>query len=260
VTARPPDGARRLPSGPHSCVYAVDGPCGAVVVKLSDPALTAREAAALRAVRHLDASPAVLAEGEGVLVLSLLPGRTLPPDRLDAARAARLGAVIRRLHESQVSGTGGWPDWSGEAHDLPAYHRRAAATVREWAPAAHRALADAVLAGLPALPPAPEPGFRRLHGDLWSGNLLWDGDELGLVDWEYSRQGDPAEELAYVIEMDGLTPAVAAALLHGYGLAGMAPRVAAWRPLAALGAGLWYADLGLEEQAATLLRRAAAAG
>ncbi len=259
MTAAPPGGARLLPSGPHSCVYALDGPCGAVVVKLSDPALTAREAAALRTVADLGASPQVMAEGQGVLVLSLLPGRTLPPGELGAARARRLGAVVRRLHESQTSASGGWPDWAGEARDLGAYHRRAAATVRAWAPPQHRALAEAVLAALPALPAAPEPGFRRLHGDLWSGNVLWDGDTPRLVDWEYSRHGDPAEELAYLIEMDGLGPALADAVLDGYAAPEIAPRVAAWRPLAALGAGLWYADLGLEDQAADLLRRAAAA-
>jgi Ser/Thr protein kinase RdoA (MazF antagonist) len=259
----PPDdpgaaGARRLPSGQLSRVYALDGPDEPVVVKLGPPALLRREASALRAMEGLAACPRVVADGPGVLVLSLLPGATLSPSAIRPARARALGAAVRGVHESLVTPTGAWPGWEREAPDLAGYHAAIAAAMRDLAPARHAAATAAVLDALPPLPPGDARGFRRLHGDLWSGNVVWDGDRPAFVDWEYSRQGDPAEELAYVIEMDALEPPVVDALLDGYGPPELAARVAAWRPLTAVAAGLWYADVGLEDRATALLRQAAA--
>jgi aminoglycoside phosphotransferase (APT) family kinase protein len=164
---------------------------------------------------------------------------------------------VRRLHDSFVAADGGWPNWPDGARDLPAYHALVVEAVGEWATAEHVDLTRRVLANLPTPPSADEPGFRRLHGDLWSGNVVWDGDHPSLVDWEYARRGDPAEELAYVIEMDDMAPEVQTALLDGYAHTGIAERVEAWRPLAALGAGLWYAELGLADRAQDLLSQAA---
>ena len=252
-----PAGSVRLPSGPFSRVYALEGPKRDVVVKLGPPTASLREAAALQDVRRLGLAPEVIAVGEGVLVLERMPGETVPPDGLGTTRAAALGAVVRRVHDSYVAATGGWPDWPDGARDLPDYHAQVVDVVRDLATSEHRELTRRVLAGLPTPPTADEPGFRRLHGDLWSGNVVWDGDRPWLVDWEYARRGDPAEELAYLVEMDGMGPELVAAVLEGYGHAGILPRVEAWRPLVALSAGLWYADLGLGERAQELLGQAA---
>ena len=163
-------------------------------------------------MRRLAIAPQVLAVGEGVLVLERMPGETVPPESLGTARAAIAGrGRAPRCTTRSSRPSGGWPDWPDGARELPEYHARVVDVVRELAPAAHRELTDRVLAALPALPPADEPGFRRLHGDLWSGNVVWDGDHPSLVDWEYARRGDPAEELAYLIEMDGMGPDVATA-------------------------------------------------
>jgi aminoglycoside phosphotransferase (APT) family kinase protein len=97
-----------------------------------------------------------------------------------------------------------------------------------------------------------------LHGDVWTGNVLWHGGRPAFVDWEYARPGDPAEELAYLIEMDALDDGQARALLEAYDVPEVAARVPAWRPLMALSAGLWYAELGVEDRARTLLAQAAA--
>lgn len=252
-----PAGSGRLPSGPFSRVYLLEGPKRDVVVKLGPPQSSLREAAALQDVRRLAIAPQVIAVAEGVLVLERMPGETVPAGELGATRAAALGAVVRRLHDSFVAASGGWPDWPDGAHDLPEYHALAVDAVREWATAEHAELTGRVLAVLPTPPPADEPGFRRLHGDLWSGNVVWDGDGPSLVDWEYARRGDPAEDLAYLVEMDALGPELVTALLEGYGHSHIAQRVEAWRPLAALGAGLWYAELGMTERAHELLGQAA---
>lgn len=40
-------------------------------------------------------------------------------------------------------------------------------------------------------------GMVLLHGDFWSGNVLWrEGRVVGLVDWEDAALGDPAADLA----------------------------------------------------------------
>ncbi len=83
-----------------------------------------------------------------------------------------------------------------------------------------------------------------LHGDLVDANVVWGADGPALVDWEFSRMGDPAEDLAYLVEVNGLPDAVAGAVLEGYALPGMAARMEVWRALAAADAGAWYRRRG----------------
>ena len=54
-----------------------------------------------------------------------------------------------------------------------------------------------------------------LHGDIASGNILWSPDP-GLIDWEYTRLGDPADEIAYLFDQNGLTPPRRQAFWRGY--------------------------------------------
>jgi aminoglycoside phosphotransferase (APT) family kinase protein len=131
------------------------------------------------------------------------------------------------------------------------------AGVRAQAALAPRGSVEDVLRRRAPLPAADAP-FRSLHGDVWTGNVLWHGGRPAFVDWEYARPGDPAEELAYLIEMDALDDGQARALLEAYDVPEVAARVPAWRPLMALSAGLWYAELGVEDRARTLLAQAAA--
>lgn len=46
--------------------------------------------------------------------------------------------------------------------------------------------------------PAPSGRPVLLHGDIGFHNLLVEGDEFTLLDWENLHVGDPAEELAYI--------------------------------------------------------------
>jgi hypothetical protein len=62
--------------------------------------------------------------------------------------------------------------------------------------------------------------------------------------------GDPAEDLAYLAELNALPPDVQERVLEGYALPGMAPRVAAWRGLVAADAGGWYLAEGMHAEAA----------
>jgi aminoglycoside phosphotransferase (APT) family kinase protein len=248
--------ARVLPSGPLSQVYALAGPTESVVVKLTQPDVAAREAAALRDPPGDAVVPEVLAEGTGVLVLSLLPGEHVRPRDLGEGELRTLAHTLRRVHESRRTGWGQWPQWDAPERTLAGYHAQVAATVRAMAGAEHGARVERVLRTLPELPSAGPQPFRRLHGDLWSANVLWHDGRPALLDWEYSRQGDPAEELAYLAAMDGLPEAQASVLLDAYGDTEVAARVAAWRPLVALSAALWYAELGLDERARELMLQA----
>jgi aminoglycoside phosphotransferase (APT) family kinase protein len=97
-----------------------------------------------------------------------------------------------------------------------------------------------------------------LHGDLVAENIVWSPSGPVLIDWEFRRLGDPAEDLAYLTELNALPPALAASVLEGYGLRGMEERVEGWRALVAADAGAWYLAEGLAGEAAAMLRRARA--
>jgi fructosamine-3-kinase len=135
--------------------------------------------------------PEVVGWDEAALAMSWVPeeapgaraaerfGRDLA--RLHAAGAEAFGAswpgVIAGLPLSNEAGTS-WPQWYAAQRLLP-FARRAAdggllapADVRLVEAVAERA---ADLAG-PAEPPS------RIHGDCWSGNVLWSGGRGWLVD------------------------------------------------------------------------------
>ncbi|WP_324787261.1 fructosamine kinase family protein [Streptomyces sp. H51] len=86
---------------------------------------------------------------------------------------ARIGLAPMR----NVPGTD-WPRWYAEHRVLP-YLRRAvdAGTVRP----AEAAVVERVCERLPELAGPAEPP-ARLHGDLWNGNVLWDGEHVWLID------------------------------------------------------------------------------
>jgi aminoglycoside phosphotransferase (APT) family kinase protein len=88
-----------------------------------------------------------------------------------------------------------------------------------------------------------------LHGDPGPGNVLWAPGPV-LIDWEYARLGDPADEIAYVFDQNGLSPGQRAAFWRGYreGVGNQAPlgqvtdRVDWWEPVTLLGSALWWAE------------------
>ncbi|MFC5232005.1 fructosamine kinase family protein [Pseudonocardia zijingensis] len=169
-----------------------------VVVKDGDPAGIAAEAAGLRWLAAAGGAPvpAVLAADDGRLVTELVP------DGAPTARAAEeFGRALARTHEAGAPAFGAappggptdarigaapmrnapapsWPEWYAADRLLP-YLRTArdAGTLPAEAARAVEAVAERLpdLAG-PAEPPA------RLHGDLWSGNVLWSPAGAVLID------------------------------------------------------------------------------
>jgi fructosamine-3-kinase len=144
--------------------------------------------------------PEVLGWDDATLVVS-----QVPPGRAEAAAAERFGRELARLHgagaprfgapwpgfiaslflpndqPAPASATGGplpWPDWYRACRVLP-YLRLAvdAGTLnRADARLVESAAARAADVAGPDEPPS------RIHGDLWSGNVLWSGSRGWLID------------------------------------------------------------------------------
>ena len=219
----------------------------------------AREAAALAIVAGASWAPAVVSHEPGLLVSSRMPGAPRALAALGAGEARALGAVLRAVHDTRRAGEGGLWWWTGPAATLAGY-RAGRVEDAEGALGGTRHEGLAARAAAAGAPPDAEEGpepFRLLHGDLVEANIVWDGSTPALVDWEFCRMGDPAEDLAYVIEVNAIPPAPAAALLRGYGPPAMDRRVDAWRGLVAADAGAWYLAEEMEAEAAPLLARAA---
>jgi fructosamine-3-kinase len=109
-----------------------------------------------------------------------LPNEALPNGALpnEVATAGSAAGGTRANGAAAGSAGSGWPDWYARARVLP-YVRMArdagtltAADARLVESAAGRAAAAAG----PAEPPS------RIHGDCWSGNVLWSGGRGWLVD------------------------------------------------------------------------------
>ena len=171
---------------------------GRTVVVKEGPGVAA-EAAGLRwlAVRGGPPVPAVLAHDGARLVTE-----HVPPGRPSAAAAAELGRRLAALHthprrRPSARGPPGTAEdaWIGRApmRNVPAAewapwyatHRVAPylATARDAGDltAAEAAVIERVCDRLPELAGPPEPP-ARLHGDLWSGNVLWSTDGAWLID------------------------------------------------------------------------------
>ena len=146
------------------------------------------EAAALAWLRDGGArTPAVLDADEGWLALEWVER-----GRLDAAGEEALGRELATLHASGAERFGAAPPGAPEARlrigslllpndpapDWAAFyaeHRLLALLPRAGLSAAGARAVEAVCARMPELAGPPEPP-ARLHGDLWSGNVLAGAD------------------------------------------------------------------------------------
>lgn len=135
--------------------------------------------------------PAVLARDPVCLVTGWIDtGRPTP------AAAATFGRELARLHATGAASFGApwrgviaglplpndqadsWPDWYAANRLLP--YARIASDARALGPADTR-LIEAAAGRSADLAGPPEPP-SRIHGDCWSGNVLWSGGRGWLID------------------------------------------------------------------------------
>ena len=144
--------------------------------------------------------PEVLGWDDATLVVS-----QIPPGRADAAAAERLGRELARLHgagaprfgapwpgfiaslflpndqptpASATSGPVTWPDWYRACRVLP--YLRLAVDAGTLSRADARLVESAAARAADVAGPDEPPS--RIHGDLWSGNVLWSGGGGWLID------------------------------------------------------------------------------
>jgi aminoglycoside phosphotransferase (APT) family kinase protein len=88
-----------------------------------------------------------------------------------------------------------------------------------------------------------------MHGDLGPGNVMW-AERPVLIDWEYTRLGDRADEIAYLFDQNGLGEMQREAFWAGYRggahpdvpIEAATERVAWWEPVSLLGSTLWWVE------------------
>jgi len=184
-------------------VVFVKAATGGEGAALTDPALRA-EARGLAWLHEAGAVPVpgVVGYDESTLVISWVQ-----PGTADAASAERFGRDLALMHaagadrfgapwpgfiaslplpndgpaageDTAGAGTGAWPGWYASQR-LLRYLRRAA-DAGTLGPA-HVRPVEAVVARIGDLAGPAEPP-SRIHGDCWSGNVLWSGGRGWLID------------------------------------------------------------------------------
>ena len=94
-----------------------------------------------------------------------------------------------------------------------------------------------------------DEGLVLLHADLSGANVIWTPLPV-LIDWEYARIGDPADEIAYLFTQNDLSEPQRAAFWQGYSgttsteatLERIVARSRLWEPMTLLGSIFWWLD------------------
>jgi len=172
-----------------------------------------------------------VAEGRLAVLTAVVPGSSHVTGPPPLARFRALGALAAAIAAVPV------PEASAalpaRQHSIPGVDfaaLRRAGSLRPLLRAAEETAADRT-------PPERPPVF--VHGDLWQGNTMWDGDTLtGVVDWDCAGSGAPGIDLGS-LRCDAWMTAgreAAGAVLAGYEEAAGRPAddVAYWDVVAAL--------------------------
>jgi fructosamine-3-kinase len=214
MLGEPVHGVQPLSGGDICRSYRVELRDGRTIFAKQAPAgaagMLGTEAAGLAWLRDAGAPvPEVLAQSGDLLLLAWVAQQ-----RPDAAAAEQFGADLARLHSSGAPAFGSpppgagpvgfigsaamsfasgrrWPDFFVEHRIRP--YLLAARALQRVSTAQYDTIASLCdrigkLAG-------PETAPARLHGDLWSGNLLWNGGRAVLID-PAAHGGHPESDLA----------------------------------------------------------------
>lgn len=195
------------------------------------------------------------------MCMQFLPGRQQDLRTVGSAQIGQLASLVAWVHARPIDGLG---EPMGTATTVASYagdRLRAILSTLAWArdplPAtvqdrlrrAADSLAESFEASWDSGSFNSGETLSLLHGDIGPGNVLWNPSPF-LIDWEYTRLGDPADEMAYTFDQNALTPSQRRAFWDGYQqgmdsgprLTHMIERVDWWEPVTLLGSALWWVE------------------
>ena len=168
--------------------FPVPGWISVGMVRTNARALQVAETHGLAAPRLVAADLDGRASGTVATLETFLSGSADLPPTASVARLQEAGAALARINALEME-----PQADLPVRILPHWDDRAAERRRGQMPttpvlqeADERVMAHGV--------PAAASVF--LHGDIWAGNMLWEGDRcVALIDWKTAGVGDPGVDL-----------------------------------------------------------------
>ncbi len=195
------------------------------------------------------------------MCMQFLPGRQQDLRTVGLTEIEQLASVVAQVHERPIDGLGASMGKTTTVASYAEDRLRAILSTLAWARdpvpktlqdrlrrAAH-SLAESFAASRSSDSFNFGETLSLLHGDIGPGNVLWNPSPC-LIDWEYTRLGDPADEMAYTFDQNTLTPSQRRAFWDGYQqgtdnrsrLTHIIERVGWWEPVTLLGSALWWIE------------------
>ena len=195
------------------------------------------------------------------MCMDFVPGRRRALSLASPKKIQRLASIVAWINGRPTSGLVERLAGTGTVASYADRRLRSIMSTLAWSrdplPVALQArlmhAADSIVASSDALQDGPSfssgDTLALLHGDIGPGNVLWGPDPV-LIDWEYTRLGDPADEIAYLFDQNGLSEPQRHAFWDGYRqavssqsrLADVIDRVGWWEPITLLGSTLWWVE------------------
>jgi aminoglycoside phosphotransferase (APT) family kinase protein len=142
---------------------------------------------ALPAPRLIAADLDGSAAGTAAILMTVLAGSSKIPRVASAARLRALGAAAGALANVALTPQPGLELRTRALYDMDFAAWRTSAGTSQLL-----ARAEEQIASLPV----PDDELVLVHGDLWQGNTVWNGDSCsGLIDWDAAGAGSPGIDL-----------------------------------------------------------------
>jgi thiamine kinase-like enzyme len=158
------------------------------------------ERAATRAAARAGVGPELVGFTDDLLVTTFIAGEPMAKLRLEETAAALRAVHAGPALPATFSGVAVGERYAARASALPPDYPGAHAVARQI---------EAALTG-------PEHDPVPCHNDLLGANLLWDGERVHIVDWEYAGMGDRYFDLGNVSINNGLSEEDDERLLAAY--------------------------------------------